>query len=80
MAFEEQHDDTVYLVLVNEEDQYSLWPKSNSIPSGWRVVKEGTRAEYGVYVSEVWTEAGRSGRLRNSIAQSVHRSGHGAVW
>lgn len=56
MAFEDDDDKTVYLVLVNEEEQYSLWPKSNSIPKGWKAVKEGTRAECGQYVNEVWTD------------------------
>jgi MbtH protein len=56
MASEEGDDKTVYLVLMNEEEQYSLWPKSNSIPNGWKAVKEGTRAECGQYVNEVWTD------------------------
>jgi MbtH protein len=56
MAPDEQDDKTVYFVLVNEEEQYSLWPKDNAIPNGWKSVKEGTRAECGTYVSEVWTD------------------------
>jgi MbtH protein len=45
-----------YIVLVNEEEQYSLWPKSNAIPNGWKQVKEGTKAECSAYVKEVWTD------------------------
>jgi MbtH protein len=56
MATEDNDDKTVYLVLVNEEEQYSLWPKDNAVPNGWKVVKEGTRAECGKYVNEVWTD------------------------
>ena len=56
MAPDENDDKTVYLVLVNEEEQYSLWPKTNAIPNGWKPVKEGTRAECGQYVNEVWTD------------------------
>jgi MbtH protein len=56
MASEENDEKTVYLVLVNEEEQYSLWPKTNAVPNGWKSVKEGTRAECGKYVSEVWTD------------------------
>jgi MbtH protein len=56
MASEEGDDKTVYLVLVNEEEQYCLWPKTNSVPNGWKSVKEGTRAECGAYVNEVWTD------------------------
>ena len=57
MAFDEKDDDTtVYLVLMNCEEQYSLWPKTNAVPNGWKVMKEGTRAECGAYVNEVWTD------------------------
>lgn len=56
MSMEEQDDETVHLVLMNCEEQYSLWPKSNAVPNGWRVVKEGTRAECGSYVNEVWKD------------------------
>ena len=56
MASEENDDKTVHLVLVNEEEQYSLWPKDNPIPIGWRSVKEGTRAECLQYVKEVWVD------------------------
>ena len=56
MPAEEQDDKTIYLVLMNCEEQYSLWPKSNAVPNGWKVMKEGTRAECGQYVNEVWTD------------------------
>jgi MbtH protein len=52
----DEDDKTVYLVLVNEEEQYSLSPKGHTIPAGWKSVKEGTRAECGKYVTEVWTD------------------------
>jgi MbtH protein len=69
MAFEEDKDDTtVYLVLVNEEEQYSLWPRTNAIPNGWKCVKEGTRAECGQYVNEVWTDM-RPLSLRKAMAE-----------
>jgi MbtH protein len=56
MVPQEDDDKTVYLVLVNEEEQYSFWPKGNAIPNGWKIVKEGTKAECGKYVNEVWTD------------------------
>ena len=56
MVFEDDDDKTVYLVLVNEEEQYSLWPKYNDIPKGWKSVKEGNKAECLAYVKEVWTD------------------------
>jgi len=56
MASDENDDKTVQLVLVNEEEQYSLWPQGNPIPNGWKQVKEGTKAECLQYVKEVWTD------------------------
>lgn len=53
-----QSDDTaLYLVLVNDEEQYSFWPKGKEIPAGWRAAgKEGTREECGAFVDKVWTD------------------------
>jgi len=56
MASEDNDDQTAQLVLINEEEQYSLWPKGNAIHNGWNLVKEGTKAECLAYVKEVWTD------------------------
>lgn len=57
MAFEEGDETTVYIVLINHEEQYSLWPKYKSVPPGWRAVgKEGSMTECSRYVDEVWTD------------------------
>jgi MbtH protein len=57
MTIEEQESQKTYIVLVNEEEQYSLWPKGRMVPAGWRAVgKEGTQAECSQYVDEVWTD------------------------
>jgi hypothetical protein len=32
----EDEDDTIYRVVVNEEEQYSIWPEYKKIPLGWR--------------------------------------------
>jgi MbtH protein len=50
-------DDARYQVLVNDEEQYSLWLADQDIPAGWRPVgKEGSKAECMEYVDEVWTD------------------------
>lgn len=56
MATDADDDKTIYVVLMNEEEQYCFWPKNNSVPNGWKVCMEGTRAECGKYVNEVWTD------------------------
>jgi len=46
-----------YQVLVNGEEQYSLWPTFKEIPNGWKQVGPiGSRAECLAYVEEVWTD------------------------
>lgn len=40
MANPFENADGTYLVLVNEEGQYSLWPGFIDVPSGWTVVHE----------------------------------------
>ena len=44
-------------VLINDEEQYSLWPGYLPIPSGWSETgKEGPREECLEYVRENWTD------------------------
>ena len=46
-----------YVVLVNEEEQYSLWPAAKVVPAGWRLAgKEGSEQECTAFVDEVWTD------------------------
>ncbi|BAZ90453.1 MbtH family protein [Cylindrospermopsis raciborskii S07] len=53
----EQSDSTIYLVVVNHEEQYSIWPKWKEVPLGWRAAgKEGNKAECLAYIEEVWTD------------------------
>jgi MbtH protein len=57
MAWEQQEDDTIYRVVVNEEEQYSLWPEYKDIPPGWRAVeKTGPRQDCLDYIKAVWTD------------------------
>ncbi|MBM4202358.1 MAG: MbtH family NRPS accessory protein [Gammaproteobacteria bacterium] len=56
MAWEDD-DDTVYLVVLNHEEQYSIWPEYKPIPDGWQAAgKSGSKAECLAYVDEVWTD------------------------
>ncbi|GAB4050900.1 MbtH family protein [Catellatospora paridis] len=46
-----------YLVLVNDEDQHSLWPAFAAVPTGWRTVfGEDTREACLAYVETHWTD------------------------
>ncbi len=51
-------EDVRYSVVVNHEEQYSLWPEGEGeLPLGWRLVgKSGSRQECLDYIEEVWTD------------------------
>lgn len=49
--------DGVFLVLINDEDQYSLWPSFADVPNGWRSVLGPTDRQAALdYVEEHWTD------------------------
>ena len=53
----ETEDTTLYKVVVNHEEQYSLWPAERENPLGWREGgKSGEKAECLAYIQEVWTD------------------------
>jgi len=53
----EQEDTTIYNVVVNHEEQYSIWPSYRELPLGWRAAgKTGRKAECLEYIKEVWTD------------------------
>jgi MbtH protein len=57
MAWDDDEDKTIYIVVVNHEEQYSIWPEYKEIPKGWRAVgKIGPKAECLAYIEEVWTD------------------------
>jgi MbtH protein len=44
-------------VVVNHEEQYSIWPAEREIPNGWRAVgKQGVKNDCLSYIEEVWTD------------------------
>lgn len=46
-----------YLVVVNGEEQYSIWPAGRDLPAGWTAVGEArSRAECLDHIEEVWTD------------------------
>jgi MbtH protein len=54
---QEQEDLRRYRVVVNHEEQYSIWPLEKDIPAGWNDTgKSGTKQECLDYVNEVWTD------------------------
>jgi MbtH protein len=53
----EPDDDAIYDVVVNHEEQYSIWPAHREKPLGWSYGgKTGTKQECLDYIKEVWTD------------------------
>ena len=54
---EEREDNTIYKVVVNYEEQYSIWPADRENPLGWKDAgKVGSKAECLAHVKEVWID------------------------
>lgn len=64
---EQSEDTTTYQVVVNPEEQYSIWPADRELATGWQPVgKQGTKSECLAYIEEVWTDT-RPLSLRKSM-------------
>jgi MbtH protein len=54
---DDEQDQTIYNVVVNHEEQYSIWPTYREIPLGWREAgKTGSKEECLAYIKTVWTD------------------------
>jgi MbtH protein len=57
MSRNEPADDTIWKVVVNHDEQFSIWPADRENALGWNDVgKTGTKAECLAYIEEVWTD------------------------
>ena len=51
------NDEATYKVVVNHEDQYSIWFADRENPPGWNDVgRQGTKEECLAYIEQVWTD------------------------
>jgi MbtH protein len=54
---EENADLRTYLVVVNDEEQYSVWLADRELPPGWRPEGgQGTREQCLTHIAEIWTD------------------------
>ncbi|GAA6615348.1 MbtH family protein [Scytonema sp. NUACC26] len=71
MSWNDLEDTTIYKVVVNHEQQYSIWPNERSNALGWTDAgKSGTKAECLAYIKEVWTDM-RPLSLRQQMENSA---------
>lgn len=70
MPVDEENDLTIYDVVVNDEEQYSIWPAHTTVPAGWRREgTQGTKADCLAHVETVWTDM-RPLSLRRKMAEA----------
>jgi MbtH protein len=53
----DEDDETIHMVVINHEEQYSIWPADRELPGGWRSAGfDGTRSECLAHVEAVWID------------------------
>ncbi|MFC0098350.1 MbtH family protein [Micromonospora marina] len=68
---EPDEDLTIYRAVVNDEEQYSIWPADRDLPPGWRDAgRTGPKADCLAYIAEVWTDMRPLSLRRRLAAQS----------
>ena len=73
MNSEEREDTTVYKVVVNHEEQYSIWAADRELPLGWTEAgKSGLKPECLAYIKEVWTDM-RPLSLRKKMEEDARK-------
>jgi MbtH protein len=71
MPIQDADDTTIYDVVINHEEQYSIWPSYKAKPLGWTVVgKSGSKQDCLDYIKEVWTDM-RPLSLRQQMATAT---------
>lgn len=71
MNRDEVEDNTIYKVVLNHEEQYSIWLADRENALGWLDAgKSGTKEECLAYINEVWTDM-RPLSLRNQMAAAT---------
>ena len=74
MNREEKEDNRVYKVVMNHEEQYSIWPAERENPPGWRDgTKIGPKSECLAYIKEVWTDM-RPLSLRKKMEEATRKT------
>jgi MbtH protein len=62
----EKKEERTYKVLVNQEEQYALWPDDQAVPEGWqRVGPTGNKERCLSFVKESWTDMRPKSLRRN---------------
>lgn len=64
-------DGDLFIALMNEEEQYSIWPAKKEIPAGWTAQGfTGSKAEVSAYIDQHWTDM-RPASLRRAMDSQI---------
>ena len=76
MGWNDEEDTTIYQAVVNDEEQYSIWPADRELPLGWHAAgKTGLKPEVLAWIEEVWTDM-RPLSLRRKMEETGRAEGH----
>lgn len=57
MTDQDEQAGAVFDVVVNDEEQYSIWQVGRPIPAGWNAVgRQGTKEDCLAYIEETWVD------------------------
>ena len=75
MVFDAFPDDLEYKVVINHEEQYSIWPADRELPRGWKASGvTGAKRRCLEYIEEVWTDM-RPLSLHREMLDRIRREG-----
>lgn len=67
----DDEDTREYAVVINHEEQYSIWPTGRALPNGWTEADfRGTKRECLDHIDQVWTDM-RPLSLRKAMAAAA---------
>lgn len=72
--YDEREDTTIYAVVVNHEEQYSIWPAERELPLGWmHEGMQGNKQTCLAHIEQVWTDM-RPLSLRKKMEEDARRA------
>lgn len=73
MLDNQNQDQTIYMVVVNHEEQYSIWPASRELPLGWNAEGfKGLKEDCLNHIKEIWTDM-RPLSLRKAMEEAAKK-------
>ncbi|MHC2585554.1 MbtH protein [Bradyrhizobium diazoefficiens] len=73
-----EHSAQAFKVVVNHEDQYSLWPAARDLPLGWMEAgATGSREQCLAFIRQTWTDMRPNSLRQRMDAGTAHRTTSG---